>query len=118
MRVLFDYEYLVEGEESSLAEPMKRAGESLREASAPTTLLTTKTKSRIGNWNIQILYEAGKSAQVCSEMQRYNLKILGMCETRWTGTGRTRLTNGDTVFSGYEEGQPHNYAWSGTADDT
>ena len=87
---------------------MKRAGESLREASAPTTLLTTKTKTRIGTWNIQTLYEAGKSAQVCSEMQRYNLKILGLCETRWTGTGRTRLTSGDTIFySGYEEGQPH-----------
>ena len=97
---------------------MKRAGESLREASAPT-LLTTKTKTRIGTLNIQTLYEAGKSAQVCSEMQRYNLKILGLCETRWTGTGRTRLTSGDTIFySGYEEGQPHNYAWSGSADDT
>ena len=87
---------------------MKRAGESLREASAPTILLTTKTKTRIGTWNIQTLYEAGKSAQVCSEMQRYNLKILGLCETRWTGTGRTRLTSGDTIFYyGYEEGQPH-----------
>ena len=85
-----------------------RAGESLREASAPTTLLTTKTKTRIGTWDIQTLYEAGKTAQVCSEMQRYKLKILGLCETRWTGTGRTRLTSGDTMFySGYEEGQPH-----------
>ena len=95
-------------EESSLAERMKRAGESLREASAPTTLLTTKTKTSIGTWNIQTLYEAGKSAQVCSEMQRYNLKILGLCERRWKGTGRTRLTSGDTIFySGYKEGQPH-----------
>ena len=41
-------------------------------------------------------------------MQRYNLKIIGLCETRWTGTGRTRLTCGDTIFyCGYEEGQPH-----------
>ena len=87
---------------------MKRAGESLRQDSAPTTLLTTKTKTRIRTWNIQTLYEAGKIAQVCSEMQRYNRKILGLCETRWTGTGRTRLTSGDTIFySGYEEGQPH-----------
>ena len=87
---------------------MKRAGESLREASAPTTLLTTKTKTRIWTWNIHTLYEAGKSAQVCCEMKRYNLKILGLCETRWTGTRRTRLTSGDKIFnSGYEEGQPH-----------
>ena len=86
---------------------MQRTGESLQEASAPTTLLTTKNNTRIGIWNIQTLYEAGKSAQVCSEMQRYNLKILGLFETRWTGTGRTRWTSGYTVFySGYEEGQP------------
>ena len=41
-------------------------------------------------------------------MHRYHLKILGLCETRWTGTGRTRLTSGDTIiYSGHEEGQPH-----------
>ena len=89
---------------------MTRAGESLREASAPTTLLTTKAKTRIGTWNIRTLYETGKSAQVCREMHRYNLKILGLCETRWNGSGRTRLTSGDTIiYSGQEEGQPHMY---------
>ena len=71
---------------------MMRAGESLREASAQTTLLTAKIKTRIGTWNVRTLYEAGKSAQVSREMHRYNLKMLGLCETRWNGTGRTRLT--------------------------
>ena len=95
-------------EESSPVELMKRAGESLMEASAPTTLLTTKSTTRIGTWNIRTLYETGKSAQVCKEMHRYNLKILGLCETRWTGTGRTRLMSGDTIiYSGHDEGQPH-----------
>ena len=87
-------------------------GESLREAGAPTTLLTTntKTKTRIGTWNIRTLYETGKSAQLCQEMRRYNLKLLGLCETRWTGTGRTRLASGDTIiYSGQEEGQPHTH---------
>ncbi|KAL8605837.1 hypothetical protein ACOMHN_051446 [Nucella lapillus] len=97
-------------EESSQVELMTRAGESLREASAPTTLLTTKAKTRIGTWNIRTLYETGKSAQVSREMHRYNLKILGLCETRWNGTGQTRLTSGDTIiYSGQEEGQPHTY---------
>ena len=101
--------YLVEGE-SSPVELMTRAGESLTEASAPTTLLTTKAKTRIGTWNIRTLYETGKSAQVCSEMHRYDLKILGLCETRWNGTGRTRLSSGDTIiYSGQEEGQPHTH---------
>ena len=95
-------------EGSSRVEPMTCTGESPREAGAPTTLLTTKTKTRIGTWNIRTLYETGKSAQVCQEMHRYNLKLLGLCETRWTGTGRTRLASGDTIiYFGQEEGQPH-----------
>ena len=48
-------------EESSLVEPMTQAGESLREASVPTTLLTTKTKTRIGTWNVRTLYETGNN---------------------------------------------------------
>ena len=85
-----------------------RAGESLREASAQTTLLTAKIKTRIGTWNIRTLYEAGKSAQVSREMHRYNLKMLGLCETRWNGTGRMLLTSGDTIiYSGHEEEHPH-----------
>ena len=97
-------------EGSSLAESMTRTGESPREASTPKTLLTTKTKTRIGTWNIRTLFETGKSAQVCREMHRYDLKILGLCETRWTGSGRTRLSSGDTIiYSGREEGQPHSH---------
>ncbi|XP_076462116.1 pancreatic lipase-related protein 2-like [Babylonia areolata] len=65
-------------EESSQVELMTRAGESLREASAPKTLLTTKRKTRIGTWNIRTLYETGRTAQVSREMHRYNLKILGL----------------------------------------
>ena len=41
-------------------------------------------------------------------MHRYNLKMLGLCETRWNGTGRMRLTSGDTIiYSGHDEGHPH-----------
>ena len=72
-------------EESSHAELMKCTGESPIEASVPTTLLTTKTKTRIGTRNIRTLYATGETAQVCREMPRYQLKILGLCETRLTG---------------------------------
>ena len=78
---------------------MTRAGESLWEASALTILLTNKIKT----WNI-------RSAQVCREMKRYNLKILDLNETRWTGSGRTQLLSGDTIiYSGQNEGQPHTH---------
>ena len=95
-------------EESSPVESMTQAGETLREASAQITLLTAKSKTSIRTWNIRTQYEAGKSAQVSREMHRYNLKMLGLCETRWNGTGRTRLTSGDTIiYSGHDEGHPH-----------
>ena len=43
-------------------------------------------------------------------MHRYNLRILGLCETRWNGIGQTRLVSGDTIiYSGQEEDQPHVY---------
>ena len=84
--------------------------ESPREVGVPTTLLTTRTETRIGTWNIRTLYETGKVAQVCQQMHRYNLKLLGLRETRWTGTGRTRLASGDTIiYSGQEEGPPHTH---------
>ena len=83
---------------------MTRAGESLREASSPTSLLTTKAKTRIGTWNIRTLYESGKSAQVAKEMESYNIKVLGLCETRWNGSGQNRLSSGETIiYSGHED---------------
>ncbi|XP_013780381.1 craniofacial development protein 2-like [Limulus polyphemus] len=81
---------------------MTWTGESLWEASSPTSLLTTK--ARIGTWNTRTLYESGKSAQVASEMRRYNIKVLGLCETRWNGSGQTRLSSGETIiYSGHED---------------
>ncbi|RUS76707.1 hypothetical protein EGW08_015534 [Elysia chlorotica] len=42
---------------------MTQASERLQEASLPTVLLPTKTKTRIGTWNIRTLYETGRIAQ-------------------------------------------------------
>ena len=83
---------------------MMHASESPREASSLTNLLTTKAKTRIGTWNIRTLYEASRSAQVAREMRRYSIKVLGLCETRWNGSGQTRLDTGETIiFSGHED---------------
>ncbi|RUS77418.1 hypothetical protein EGW08_014821 [Elysia chlorotica] len=84
---------------------MTQASESLREASLPTVLLTTKTKTRIGTWNILTLYETGRIAQVSKEMKEYSMKIMGLCETRWTEADRRTLVGGETIiYSGHEDG--------------
>ncbi|RUS92092.1 hypothetical protein EGW08_000116 [Elysia chlorotica] len=82
---------------------MTQASESLREASLPTVLLTTKTKTRIGTWNIRTLYETGRIAQVSKEMKEYSLKILGLCETRWTGADRRTLQKEEEKEEFYEQ---------------
>ena len=95
---------LSQGGSSSPEELMMQNSESPREAILQTNLITTKAKTRIGTWNIRTLYEASRSAQVAKEMRRYDIKVLGLCETRWNGSGQTRLDTGETIiFSGHED---------------
>ena len=77
----------------------------------PTTLLSTRKNLNIGTWNVRTMYEAGKTAQVAAEMRRFNLALLGLCETRWTQSGQLRLTTGEIIlYSGHEEDDaPHSY---------
>ena len=43
-------------------------------------------------------------------MKRYKLKILGLSETRWTGSEKTQLLSGKTsIHSGQNEGQPYTH---------
>ena len=41
-------------------------------------------KFRMGTRNVQRMKELGKLNTVCSEMDRNNVDILGICETNWT----------------------------------
>jgi hypothetical protein len=95
--------------ESSDDTRMNGSGESLREATArKREVLSVKTKTRIGFWNVRTMYEVGKLAQVTTEMRRYNLHILGISESRWTGSGKIRSSTGETViYSGREDNQHH-----------
>ena len=68
--------------------------ESRKEATdRKTEVLRAKTKTRIGFWNVHTMYETGKLAQITEEMQRYKLHILGVSESRWTGSGGQTLTD-------------------------
>ena len=79
------------------------------EAIRPTTIISTRTTTVIGAWNVRTMYEAGKAAQIAAEMRNYKLTILGISEARWTGWGQKRLISGEMVlFSGHEEDDaPH-----------
>ena len=88
---------------------MNDSGESRKEATdRKMEVLSAKTKTRIGFWNVRTMYETGKLAQVTAEMRRYNLHILGVSESRWTGSGRYRTNTGETVlYSGRDDDQHH-----------
>ena len=61
-----------------------------------------KAQTRIGTWNVRTMYEAGKAAQIAGEMRRYNIQILGICESRWNGSGMTTLSTQERIiYSGH-----------------
>ena len=70
-------------------------------------VMSAKTKTRIGFWNVRTMYETGKLAQVTAEMRRYNLHVLGVSESRWIGTGRLKTVSGDTVLYSGRDNELH-----------
>ncbi|XP_061176934.1 craniofacial development protein 2-like [Saccostrea echinata] len=69
-------------------------------------ILHPKEVCRVGSWNVRTLYQTGKLAQVLKEMDRYNIQILGTCETRWTGNGTRKLATGHQIlYSGRKDEQ-------------
>jgi len=84
---------------------MTPLGESREEAQEPIQpMLTPKTTLMIGNWNVRTMYAAGKAAQIAKEMKDHDIQILGISESRWNGTGKTKLATGETVvYSGRED---------------
>ena len=85
--------------ESTQMTRMNGSGEIRKEATDRIMkVLGTKTKTRIGFWNVRTLYQTGKLAQVTAEMRRYCLHIVGISESRWTGSGRVKTSTGETVM--------------------
>ncbi|KAK7097253.1 hypothetical protein V1264_004260 [Littorina saxatilis] len=49
---------------------MKHGGESQMplETTEPTTIMSTRTTTTLGTWNVRTMFETGKTAQVAAEM--------------------------------------------------
>jgi len=88
---------------------MNVSGESRKETNhRKMEVLSAKTKTRISFWNLRTMNRTGKLVQATAEMKRYNLYILGISESRWTGSGRYRTSTGETVLhSGRDDNQHH-----------
>ena len=67
-------------------------------------IISTGTTITSGTRNVKTTFEAGKTAQVAAEIRNSNLNVLGISETKYTGSGQRRLTTGEVLlFSGHEE---------------
>ena len=76
----------------------------MEEAAGPKTrVLTAKSATRIGYWNIRTLNAPTKLAQVIKEMDAYNISILGLSEVRWTKSGEFKEGNKTILFSGRQD---------------
>lgn len=71
----------------------------------------TKKRTKIGQWNVRTLNQEGKLAQVIKEMERYQIDILGVSETRWKGSGEiTTIDKHCFLYSGLKgEDDIHEY---------
>ncbi|KAK3771587.1 hypothetical protein RRG08_041516 [Elysia crispata] len=70
-------------------------------ATACKPRLDTRRKSmKIATWNVRTLYQEGKIENVIKEMDRMNLNIVGLAETRWTGAAVAKVDNKVFIFSG------------------
>ena len=93
---------------------MTDGGESLsKEAINPTTgskirhnprdtsaLNYTKTRLKIGNWNVQGLNSPGKINVLAEECENYSLDIVALTELHWPGQGKTRHGKWEVIYSG------------------
>ena len=79
-----------------------------------TNTYTTTKQQDTGKFLKKLLnfYKQIYNSQSCTEMRRFNLALLGLCETRWTQSGRLRLTTGDIIlYSGHEEDDAPHSEW-------
>ena len=73
-------------------------------AAGPNRLLTPRTTTKLGTWNVRTMFEVGRAEQIANEMSRYRINLLGISETRWTKSGRFPLASGQTIlYSGHED---------------
>ena len=85
----------------SLDDTMKGVGQSRKDARILTTqVFHAKTITTMATWNVRTLNQTGKKDQVMNEMNKYGIDILGLCEMRWTGSGKIMHNDTTIIYSG------------------
>ena len=74
-------------------------------------IISASTTITFRTWNVRTRFEAGETAQVAAEMRNYNLTVLRLRKTRWTGSDQWKLATGELLlYSGHgEDNAPHTH---------
>ena len=96
------------GEDNPVGLNMKCCSESHKEA-APQNLLSPRTTTQVGTWNVCTMYKTGKTAQIAAEMRGTNLPYSVSVRRDGCGQGRFAWPQARPLFinSGHEEDVPH-----------
>ena len=71
-----------------------------------STCVVKKEVLCIGTWNVRTVDPLGKLELLLEELDRTNLDIVGLCETRWNAEGEFKPEDDTTiVYSGKEKGK-------------
>ena len=81
------------------------------ETKKPMAITLPRTTMTIETWNVRMMLESWKVPQVIAEMGNYNLTVLGISYTRWTGCGQQRLAKEELLlYSSHEvDNAPHTH---------
>jgi len=69
---------------------------------------TGKHGLRIGTWNVRTLYKAGALQSLTKVVEKYNIQILSLQETRWPGEGSVISGNMMFMYRGNENNKHEN----------
>ena len=65
-----------------------------------THVPTAKSMTKIRYWDVRMMSEPSKLAQVVNEMSNYKIRILGLSETHWLKSVWFASENKSNLFSG------------------
>ena len=63
----------------------------------PNVLLSPKSTSILGMWNVKTMCQSGRSTIIAKEKKKLQKSILGLSETRWTSSRETKLSDGTII---------------------
>ena len=69
--------------------------------------LNGRHRVKIGQWNVRGLNALGKLSILGNEMERLDISMCGLSETKWSGSGHFKTLDGHTVLYSGKTGREH-----------